>query len=282
MKILPLDRRLQLAPGTAIKVSCMAATTAPIMLSGVQTIDTVLLKIGDRCLVWQQADQTTNGVYVVDDGDWMRDLDFYGPLDAMSGTLVFVSGGVVRGNTLFQLTTANPVIIGISNLTFSTILGTGAGTGTVTSVSVVTANGISGTVANPTTTPAITLALGAITPTSIAALGTIVGSNLSGTNTGDQTLANTPGAIVTKTANYLLSAADYTVLCDATASGFTVTLPMVPAIGKIYNIKKIDASVNIVVVDGNGRNIDGASTALIKFQDYAIEIQYDGINWRII
>lgn len=37
----------------------------------------------------------------------------------------------------------------------------GAGTGTVTNVSVVTANGFSGSVANPTTTPAITLTLGA-------------------------------------------------------------------------------------------------------------------------
>lgn len=36
---------------------------------------------------------------------------------------------------------------------------TGGGTGTVTSVSVVTQNGVSGTVANPTTTPAITLDL---------------------------------------------------------------------------------------------------------------------------
>lgn len=44
--------------------------------------------------------------------------------------------------------------------------GGGGGSGTVTTVSVATANGVSGTVANPTTTPAITLALGAITPTS--------------------------------------------------------------------------------------------------------------------
>ena len=42
------------------------------------------------------------------------------------------------------------------------VAATGSG-GTVTSVSVVSANGVSGTVANPTTTPAITLALGAIT-----------------------------------------------------------------------------------------------------------------------
>ena len=50
--------------------------------------------------------------------------------------------------------------------------------GTVTSVSVVSANGISGSVANATTTPAITLSLGAITPTTVNGL-TI--SNTTGT-----------------------------------------------------------------------------------------------------
>ena len=44
----------------------------------------------------------------------------------------------------------------------------GGGSGTVTSVSVTTANGVSGTVATATTTPAITLALGAITPSAIS------------------------------------------------------------------------------------------------------------------
>lgn len=63
----------------------------------------------------------------------------------------------------------------------------GTSTGSVTGVSVVTANGISGSVANSTTTPAITLTIGAITPSSVAASGTVTGSNLSGTNTGDQT-----------------------------------------------------------------------------------------------
>lgn len=74
-------------------------------------------------------------------------------------------------------------------------------TGTVTSVSVTTANGVSGSVATPTTTPAITITLGAITPTSVAASGTVSGSNLSGTNTGDQTSvsgnAGTATALVT-------------------------------------------------------------------------------------
>lgn len=59
----------------------------------------------------------------------------------------------------------------------------GGGSGTVTSVSVATANGFSGTVANPTTTPAITIIAGAITPTSVNGL-TIT------TTTGVLTIAN--------------------------------------------------------------------------------------------
>lgn len=69
------------------------------------------------------------------------------------------------------------------------------GSGTVTSVSIVTANGISGSVATPTTTPAITLSLAAITPTSVNGI-TLSGSStptlavtgtstISGSNTGD-------------------------------------------------------------------------------------------------
>lgn len=71
------------------------------------------------------------------------------------------------------------------------------GAGSVTTVSVVTANGVSGSVSNPTTTPAITIVLGAITPTSVAASGTVTGSNLSGSNTGDETAAGLLAKILT-------------------------------------------------------------------------------------
>lgn len=77
----------------------------------------------------------------------------------------------------------------------------GAGSGTVTSVSVVTANGVSGSVATATTTPAITLSLGAITPTTVNGV-TLSGSStptlavtgtttVAGANTGDQTITLT-------------------------------------------------------------------------------------------
>lgn len=89
------------------------------------------------------------------------------------------------------------------------VKGGGAGVGSVTNVSVVTANGVSAAVANPTSTPALTFTLGAITPstvdgltlTSIAVGFTIQGgttsktltvpldATVSGTNTGDLTVA---------------------------------------------------------------------------------------------
>lgn len=66
--------------------------------------------------------------------------------------------------------------------------GGGGGSGTVTNVSLTTNNGIIGSVAAPSTTPGISLSLGNITPTSINTPGTIIGNNLAGTNTGDQTI----------------------------------------------------------------------------------------------
>lgn len=63
-----------------------------------------------------------------------------------------------------------------------------SGTGTVTDVSAVGENGVLASVTNSGTTPAITVGLGDITPDSVAATGTVTGSNLSGVNTGDQTI----------------------------------------------------------------------------------------------
>lgn len=63
--------------------------------------------------------------------------------------------------------------------------------GTVTMVSVTAANGVSAVVTNSSTTPNLTFTLGAITPSSVVSTGIVTGSNLSGTNTGDQTITLT-------------------------------------------------------------------------------------------
>lgn len=94
------------------------------------------------------------------------------------------------------------------------------GTGTVTSVSVVTANGVSGSVATATTTPVITLTLGAITPTTVNGL-TITAN---GTNTlniavgktvvhsAGTTFAGTDGKTLTISNSIALAGTDSTVM----------------------------------------------------------------------
>jgi len=111
---------------------------------------------------------------------------------------------------------------------------TGAGgTGTVTSMSVVTANGVSGSVATATTTPAVTLTLGAITPTTIVASGAISGSNLSlgGTLT-------TAGALTTSGAYGVTLTATNTTSVTLPTSGTLVntavaTLSSLTSVGTI-------------------------------------------------
>jgi len=115
------------------------------------------------------------------------------------GELHNVSDGVT-GATAFLVKNSATNVWESKNASDSrTAMGAGTGNGTVTTVSVTTANGVSGTVANATTTPAITLTLGAITPTSVNGI-TFSGSStptlavtgtttVSGTNTGNVTLA---------------------------------------------------------------------------------------------
>lgn len=102
----------------------------------------------------------------------------------------------------------------------------GGGSGTVTSVSVVAANGVSGSVANATTTPAITLTLGAITPSSVASAGSVTGSNLSGTNTGDQTITLTGGVTGSGTGSF-----STTVVTNANLTGPVTSVGNATTIG---------------------------------------------------
>jgi hypothetical protein len=89
--------------------------------------------------------------------------------------------------------------------------------------------------------------------------------DLSGITTGntrtitmaDQDIDLTPNSgtyvgafsIKTITAGYTIQLTDNTILCDASGGAFTVTMPEVSgAEGRIFNIKKIDPSVNAVTV----------------------------------
>jgi len=77
---------------------------------------------------------------------------------------------------------------------------------------------------------------------------------------------------------------DGTLLVNASASPVTITLPLASAfLDKIYEVKKIDSSVNIVTIACTGGNtLDGIATFLIDIQYEAITVQSNGTNWFIL
>lgn len=90
------------------------ATTANIVLSGLQTIDGISLIVGRRVLVKNQTDQTENGVYLVAMGAWTRASDANTDEELKLGIVHVKSGTVNAGKTYKQ--TTDPVTIGSSNI----------------------------------------------------------------------------------------------------------------------------------------------------------------------
>lgn len=105
-------------PGLAIKAPCLVGTLGNITLSGLQTIDGVALAAGNRVLVWQQTDQTTNGLYNVSTGTWTRTIDANSNDKWAAGMSVAVSGGATLTGDLFQVTSTDPITLGTTNITF--------------------------------------------------------------------------------------------------------------------------------------------------------------------
>lgn len=89
--------------------------------------------------------------------------------------------------------------------------------------------------------------------------------------------------IVTKTANYTVTAEDEVVLMDATGGAKTITLITGPAPGQYYTFKKIDASANAVTVDTPGtETIDGSATFVLANQYDTVTIVSDGAQWWVV
>lgn len=109
------------------KNSVRAASTGNLVLSGLQTVDTVVLNDAERVLVKDQADPTENGLYQARVGAWNRTADADASSEIERGLQVLVDEGS-QALQEWVLTTAGPVVIGASPLTFAqTFVGGGGG-----------------------------------------------------------------------------------------------------------------------------------------------------------
>lgn len=119
------------------KHSVLAATTGNIALSGLQTIDEVVLFAGARVLVKNQVAAKDNGLYTVAVGAWTRCTDADVSAKVTPGMLVLVERGTVNGDSAWQLLTNAPITLGVTALAFEMAFGrTGVAENTYRSVTV--------------------------------------------------------------------------------------------------------------------------------------------------
>jgi len=81
------------AQGLGPKAACQCATTAPITLSGLQTIDGYTTLAGDRVLVKNESSSQFNGIYIASSGAWTRSSDMDVWSEVPGAYTVILNGG---------------------------------------------------------------------------------------------------------------------------------------------------------------------------------------------
>jgi len=82
---------------------------------------------------------------------------------------------------------------------------------------------------------------------------------------------------------YTVLVSDYIVSVKNT-DPITITMPAAPTSGEMHVVKDANgnAKTNYITVDGNGNNIDGNGTVVIRNNFAALSLMYNGTQWSII
>jgi hypothetical protein len=198
-------------------------------------IDGVTVSVADRVLVYEQTNQTQNGIYVVTDvgsgsTNWIltrsSDADTYvinSAAGLSEGSTTFVQQGATGAGETYTCNTTGVITFGTTNITFAQISSAqiySAGTGLTLSGTQfsITNTGTAGTYGSASTVPVITTnaqgQVTGVTPTAIAISGAAVSGNISG-SAGSVANALTAGTFLTSAGTYDGSAAR-TFAVDAT------------------------------------------------------------------
>ena len=109
------------------KQSVRVVTVSNITLSGgaPSQVDGVSLSLNDRVLVTGQSTGSQNGLYYVttvgtgSNGTWARSIDGNETGEIDAGMIVMVTEGLVYADTQWKLITDDPIVIGVTTLTFT-------------------------------------------------------------------------------------------------------------------------------------------------------------------
>lgn len=95
---------------------------------------------------------------------------------------------------------------------------------------------------------------------------------------------NIVGVTLVTTSPYSVLTTDFHLSVTTTSIPITITLPLSPVVGFSMEIKDAagNASVNNITINGNGYNLDGASSFTIDTNYQCITIRFVGTRWSIV
>jgi hypothetical protein len=111
--------------GKTVKDDVRAATTANITLTGLPTIDSVVLAAGDRVLVKNQTAGAENGIYLAASGAWARSPDADSGAELLGAAVLVRAGG--QALTLWAVTNDAPIVLGTTAVTWGPASSGGGG-----------------------------------------------------------------------------------------------------------------------------------------------------------
>ena len=249
---------------TTAKINAEAVTTAKIAAAAVtyakiQNIGAGSL-LGNATIADAIASNITLGTGLSFTGNVLNSTA--GTLTGVTGTApILSSGGNAPVISIAEATTTAAGSMSSADKTKLDNIATGAtaNTGTVTSASVVTANGVSGTVTTATTTPAITVVLGDIIPKSVVSAGALTGTILTSTASD----GTAPFVVTSKTAVANLSIGGNAA--TATKADTVTTIPVLS--GAVTNTGNVVKLVDNAVIESN---INTAAVTTAKIADLAV------------
>jgi hypothetical protein len=250
------------------KQAVRVVTTTNITLSGGApiSVDGVALSVNSRILVNGQSTATQNGLYLVQtlgtgsNGTWVRTNDTNSAGEMQSGMVVTVTEGNTYRDTLWTLTTDDPIVLGASEITFQQSTSFNFGN--------ISANGTA-ILAN-TVGDAISFVAG----DNISITGNATAKTVTFGVTGIQSTSISNG-----TSNVSIDAANanITMAVAGTANVIVVSTDLVDVVGNIT------ASGNVTgnYFFGNGSQLSGIITSVSNINNGTSNVSIDSANANV-